>query len=141
MPNSLCVTTTVARTRPPPRSTSKASGRFAPASVSSPATASASPPSSTAVEWKAIGWPLSTSPRIVFWISALSSSPRDWMPPVPSSTRSDPASALTSTRASSPTASVASQALTSMSRSCPALAAAPLRPVRTRSVPSSGPSR
>ena len=41
---------------------------------------------------------------------------------------------------SSPTSSVACQAVTSSRRSCPAIAAAPIRPVRTDSVPFSGPS-
>ena len=41
---------------------------------------------------------------------------------------------------SSPTSSVASQAVTWISRSCPAFAAAPVRLVLTERVPFSGPS-
>ena len=40
---------------------------------------------------------------------------------------------------SSPTSSVASQAVTWIRRSCPALAAAPVRPVLTERVPFPGP--
>ena len=90
-----------------------------------------------------IAWRLRTSSSIVCWMFALSSSPSDCMPPVPSRTRSDAASASSSTlvsAGSSPTASVASHAVTWIRRSCPALAAAPVRPVRTERVPSSGPS-
>ena len=75
---------------------------------------------------------------------ALSSSPSACIPPVPSRTRSDVASASSTMlirAASSPTSSVACQAVTWIRRLCPAFAAAPVRPVLTERVPSSGPSR
>ena len=81
---------------------------------------------------------------MVWWMLATSSSPRAWMPPVPSITRSEVASAVSSmvvSSGSSPTTSVASQTVTWRSRSCPALAAAPARSVRTARVAFSGPSR
>ena len=86
---------------------------------------------------------LRTSLSIVLRMSALSSSPSACRPPTPSSTCSDVGSAVSSTlesAGSSATVSVASQDLTSMTRSCPALAAAPWRPVFTLRVALSGPS-
>ena len=70
---------------------------------------------------------------MVWWMLATSSSPSAWMPPVPSCTRSDVGSAVSSmvvAPGSSAITSVASQAVTWMRRSCPAFAAAPasLRP-------------
>ena len=114
-----------------------------PLSVSSPSTVSVPSRPVAPVERKVMAWRLSTSSSMVCWMFALSSSPRDCMPPVPSRTRSDAASAASSmlvSAGSSPTASVASQAVTWIRRSWPALAAAPVRPVCTERVPSSGPS-
>ena len=62
------------------------------------------------------------------------------MPPLPSRTCSEVGSALSWRLELSPTSSVASQDWTSMVRSWPAFAAAPLRPVSTCSEALSGPS-
>ena len=74
----------------------------------------------------------------------MSSSPRACIPPVPSTTRSDVGvggELHARVGRLSPTTSAASQAVTWMTRSCPAFAAAPARSVCTESVALSGPSR
>ena len=84
------------------------------------------------------------SSSIVFSMSALSSSPSACMPPVPSSTRSEPPSASSSSVVARVVADLERRLprrSRGYSRLCPAFAAAPVRPVRTESVPSSGPSR
>ena len=64
------------------------------------------------------------------------------MPPLPSRTRSEvpSASSVVVDSGSSPTTIVALHDVTCISRLWPALAAAPVRPVCTASVPWSGPS-
>ena len=74
---------------------------------------------------------------------AFSSSPSAAMPPLPERTLSERASAVRATAAgSAPSArsSLARHAVTSITRLWPAFDAAPALPVRTVSVPSSGPS-
>ena len=87
-----------------------ASGR--PARVEPP-----SPPARPRVERNVIAWRFRTSSSIVCSMFALSSSPSACIPPVPSSTRSDAASAVELDArggGSSPTSSVASQEVTWM---------------------------
>ena len=100
-------------------------------------------PGATRRERNSIAVPSRTSSSIVWAMFALSSSPSACMPPVPSRTRSERASAVSAISASagvSPTASVARHEVTSIRRLCPAFDAAPALPVRTVNVASSGPS-
>ena len=98
-------------------------------------------PGSTRVERKAMSCLRRTSSSIVSWMFAMSSSPSACIPPValldaqraPRSRR-----ARRGRPASAPTSIVAAQSVTWSRRSWPALAAAPVRPVRTDSVPFSG---
>ena len=62
------------------------------------------------------------------------------MPPVPSSTRSERESAVSVSAGSASGSSVADHEPTSISRSCPALEAAPVRFVLTVRVALSGPN-
>ena len=62
------------------------------------------------------------------------------MPPVPSSTRSERGVGVSVSAGSASGSSVADHAVTSISRSCPALEAAPVRFVRTVSRAFSGPN-
>ena len=144
MPQSVCLTTAVARSAPssPTRGRRRA-GASCPRSVSSPCTLSAVGASSTSVERNVIGLALEhlvvdrlldVRPCRRRRATACRRCPR-----ARAATRRRRSSS-TRVRGSSPTASVASQAVTWMSRSWPALAAAPVRPVRTERVPSSGPS-
>ena len=139
IPQSLCVMTALPLSLPPsPTMTSNAIGRVGAdeRQVALDADPAAVAGGSAAVERNAMPCRSSTSSSIVCRMFALSSSSSACMPPVPSSTRSDVASASSeSAIASSPTSSVACHAVTWISRSCPAFAAAPLRPVRTESVP------
>ncbi len=114
-------------------------GRVALMIVRSPRTANPSPFVSTAVERKRISTRLRISSSIVWRMLARSSSSSDFMPPVPSITCSEVASASSVTLGAS-RSSVALHFSTWISRSWPALATVPVRPVRTDSVPSSGPS-
>ena len=128
-----------------PTPTSNPIGCVTPTSVSSPCTCSVFPSeaASTAVDLNAISMPRRTSPTIVSSMFALSSSSSGCIPPVPWSTRRDAGSASKTRLVSAepfPSSSVASHPVTRRSRSWPALAAAPPRPVRTKSVAFSGPS-
>src|SRR3954469_25574280 len=144
MPQSDCLITAVAPSVPSPvMATPKLSGRVVPWSVRSPSTRRLSPSACTDFDSKLISSPFSTSLSTVCSISVFCASLSAWTPPLPSSTRSDPPSALISITAlagSSPTTSTASQEVTWNSRLWPAMAAAPVLCVRTESVPSSGPS-
>ena len=144
MPQSVCLSTVLAVSLPSaPTVSSNAIGPELPARVSSPCTLILLPSAAgcTAVERNAMPWRCKTSSSIVCSMLALSSSPSACIPPVPSRTRSDEASASNVTLACpSPTSSVACQEVTSIRRSCPAIAAAPVRPVRTASVLFSGPN-
>ena len=74
---------------------------------------------------------------------ARSASSSSLIPPVPSRTSSDELSAVSATELAAgfaASASVASQAVTSITRSWPAFAAAPVRAVLIDRVPSAGPS-
>ena len=83
------------------------------------------------------------SSSIVCSMFALSSSPSACIPPVPSRTRNEEASASSTMLVavpSAPTSSVADQAVTWIRRLCPAFAAAPVRPVFTDRVALPGPN-
>src|ERR671919_127375 len=84
--------------------------------------------------------PSSTSSSIVCSIEAFSWSPSGLIPPLPSRTRSERASARSSSEDCSPTRGFPRHTVTSLRRSCPALAAAPPLPVWTVSVPLPGPN-
>ena len=87
MPQRVCVTTAVALSVPsPPIARSNAIGWVAPASVRSPSTAIRLPSAAgcARVERNTMSRRLSTSSSIVWWMFALSSSPRACIPPVPS---------------------------------------------------------
>ncbi len=102
-------------------------------------TESASPSAVTDVERKPMSRLSSTSSSIVCSMFARSSSSSGFMPPVPSRTRSEVASA-SSVRLGASVSSVALHSVTWMSRSWPALATAPVLDVCTDRIPSSGPS-
>ncbi len=150
MPQAVCLTTASPRALPSsPSATSNAIGAVLRRA------ASARPRTlqprrrrlgSTRVERNVIALPLAgPRRRSSDGCSALSSSPSAFIPPVPSmhaqragvdvELRSRSRPGRRRRRASPPRRS------TWISRSCPALAAAPLRPVRTERVASSGPSR
>ena len=148
MPQSVCVTTAV---RAELAVVADARGRTR--SAASRRRASARPRRCIAavagclaprVERNTMSWRFRTSSSIVCWMFALSSSPSACIPPVPllHAQRGRVGVELDARRAgSSPSSSVACQAVTWRSRSCPALAAAPPRLVRTASVAFPGPSR
>ena len=92
--------------------------------------------------------PLPRIPPICFLISRRSRSVSGRAPPVPSRTSSEPRSSSALTVAadwppslSAGTSARADQRVTSMVRSCPALAASPARPVLMTTRPVSGPRR
>ena len=146
IPQSLCLTTAFAVSSPSgPTPTSNPIGCVTPTSVSSPCTCRVFPSgaASTAVDLNAISMPRRISLTIVSSMFALSSSSSGCIPPVPWSTRREAGSASNTRLVSAgpaPSSSVASHPVTRRSRSWPALAAAPPRPVRTKSVALSGPS-
>ena len=137
IPQSLCLTVALPVNRPSsPAASSKLIGWRSPASSSSPSTL----PPSTEVDRNSIGVPTRTSSSIVCAMPALASSSSAWMPPVPSSTRSERESAVSVSAGSASGSSVADHEVTSISRSCPALDAAPVRFVLTVRVALSGPN-
>src|SRR5581483_6830486 len=139
MPNAVCATEAVPRKRAALASvTSSRSGIVRPRYVTLPSTAL----SATRVEVNVAD----PAPRIfdmVFSMSARSLAVSGLAPPVPSRTASDPRSSSAVTHAearSSPTITDAVQRVTSISRSCPARAARPARPVLIATRPAAGPS-
>ena len=147
MPQALCVTTAVALSVPSsPMARSNAIGWVSADERQVALHAIRRPPVAvcTRVERNVMSWRLRTSSSMVWWMFADVVVAEGLHPARALCTRSEVGSAVSSMLvlpASSPTSSVASQEVTWITRSCPAFAAAPARPVRTERVALSGPSR